>query len=70
MTHAHVPVAANTRLIKIGSEVFAVYGDDTYGWSVDPRDLSPPIPIGFRYRSFDELFFALVNMSLNLEGSA
>lgn len=63
-------VTFDQRLVKIGSEVFAVYGDDVCGWSTDPRDLYPEAPAGFRYRTFLELFFALVNMNLACEGKA
>ncbi len=63
-------VIHDQRLVKIGSDVFAVYGDDVCGWSTDPRDLYPEVPTGFRYRTFAELFFALVNMNLAYEGKA
>src|SRR3972149_4954736 len=70
MTHTHVPTAINAQLMKIGLEVFPVYGDDTSGWSVDPVDLAPGQHNAYRYRSIDELFFALVNLNLSPEGQA
>lgn len=63
-------VAVNARLLQVGLEVFPVYGDETSGWSVDPGDLYPQMPVWFRYQSLDELFFALVNMHLADEGRA
>ena len=63
-------VAVNARLLQGGLEVFPVYGDETSGWSVDPGDLYPQMPVWFRYQSLDELFFALVNMHLADEGRA
>jgi hypothetical protein len=63
-------VAVNARLLKVGLEVFPVYGDEASGWSVDPGDLYPQMPVWFRYRSIDELFFALVNLNFGPEGKA
>jgi hypothetical protein len=56
--------------MKVGIEVFPVYGDESSGWSVDPVDLAPGQPAVFRYNSLDELFFALVNLNLSPEGQA
>ena len=66
----HSEVAVNARLLKVGLEVFPVYGDETSGWSVDPGDLYPQMPVWFRYQSLDELFFALVNLNNAPEGNA
>lgn len=60
----------NTKLLKIGLEVFPVYGDDRSGWSMDPIDLAPEVPRWIRYESLDELFFALVNLNVGPEGQA
>ena len=70
MTHTNSEVAVNARLLKIGLEVFPVYGDEQTGFSVDPGDLYPHMPIWFRYQSLDELFFALVNLNVGPEGQA
>ncbi|HUI27716.1 MAG TPA: hypothetical protein VL403_16655 [Candidatus Kryptonia bacterium] len=70
MTHAYVPAPVNTQLMKVGLEVFPVYGDEASGWSVDPIDLASDSAAVFRYRSLDELFFALVNLNLSPEGQA
>jgi hypothetical protein len=69
-TQPQSEVAVNARLLKIGLEVFPVYGDEKSGFSVDPGDLYPQMPIWFRYRSLDELFFALVNLNISTEGQA
>jgi len=63
-------VAVSAQLMKIGLEVFPVYGDETSGFSVDPADLYPQMPAWFRYASLDELFFALVNFNIAPEGRA
>ena len=70
MTQTDSDVAVKARLLKIGLEVFPVYGDEQSGWSVDPGDLYPQMPMSFRYRSLDELFFALVNLNVSGEGRA
>jgi len=71
MTHPHGAASTiNAQLMKIGLEVFPVYGDEVSGWSVDPVDLAPGQPRAFRYPSLDELFFALVNLNLSPEGEA
>ena len=62
--------AVNTKLVKVGLEVFPVYGDERSGWSMDPIDLAPETPKGVRYASLDELFFALVNLNFSPEGQA
>ncbi len=69
-TRSHSEVAIRTQLLKIGLEVFPVYGDENSGWSVDAGDLYPQIPSWYRYRSLDELFFALVNLNISPEGQA
>ncbi len=70
MTHTPAAVPVNAQLMKVGLEVFPVYGDESSGWSVDPVDLAPNRPDAFRYGSLDELFFALVNLNLSPEGRA
>jgi len=69
MMHARPEVSTKARLVKIGAEVFPVYGDEKTGWSLDLGDLYPQMP-KYRYRSFDELFFALVNLNVAPEGQA
>jgi hypothetical protein len=60
----------STTLLKVGLEVFPVYGDELSGFSMDVDDFSPNAMAPFRYRSLDELFFALVNLNVSEEGSA
>ncbi len=69
MSYTHSEVPTKARLVKIGAEVFPVYGDENSGWSLDLGDLYPLMP-KYRYRSFDELFFALVNLNVAPEGQA
>lgn len=69
-TRARRDVAQHARLLKVGSEVFPVYGDERSGWSVDPGDLYPQMPPWYRYASIDELYFALVNLNFGPEGRA
>lgn len=58
------------QLLRVGSEVFAVYGDEYSGFAVDPGDFNPTVPAGCRYVSLDELYFALVNLYAQPEGRA
>ncbi len=67
MTHARPEKTVRACLLQIGSEVVPVYGDDISGWSLEAGIGMTRLPI---YRSIDELFFALVNMNLSVEGSA
>jgi hypothetical protein len=60
----------STHLLKVGLEVFPVYGDEGVGWSMDPFDLNPEAPKWLRYDSIDELFFALLNLNVASEGEA
>lgn len=53
-----------TRTLTIGELQFTVFGEPGKGWSPDPADFSRPVPIGSRYASIDELYFALANFSL------
>jgi hypothetical protein len=49
--------------LRVGGEVFPVYGDELRGWSLRPgdvRSLTPCLP--YVYTSLEELFFALVNL--------
>jgi len=63
-------VAVSARLLKVGLEVFPVYGDEKSGFSVEPSDLHAQMPGWYRYSSIDELFFALVNLNMAPEGLA
>ena len=49
--------------LRVGGEVFPVYGDELRGWSPRAADFgSHQAPPRFVYTSLDELFFALVNL--------
>ena len=49
--------------LRVGGDVFPVYGDELRGWSPRAADFgSHQAPPRFVYTSLDELFFALVNL--------
>jgi hypothetical protein len=51
--------------LRVGTEVFPVYGDAVRGWSLRPDDFGEVVggpPSIYVYGSLDELFFALVNL--------
>jgi len=57
--------------LRIGKELFPIYGDEVRGWSPHAGDfgaLADGAP--FLYASLDELFFALVNFNCTVEGRA
>jgi len=56
-------VVGGRTYLRVGAELFAVYGDEFRGWSLradDFRGLAPCSPCV--YTSLEELFFALVNL--------
>ena len=62
---------AERTYLRVGREVFPVYGDPLRGWSPtadDFRDALLSVP--FAYGSLDELFFALVNLCVGPGGEA
>jgi hypothetical protein len=55
--------------LRVGGEVFPVYGDELRGWSPradDFRDVQAGPP--YVYASLEELFFALVNLCTGPNG--
>ena len=63
--------AAGRTYLRIGREVFPVYGDEVRGWSPradDFRGVTARSP--YVYTSLDELFFALVNLCAGPRGDA
>jgi len=63
--------AAGRTYLRIGREVFPVYGDEVRGWSPradDFRGLAASSP--YVYTSLEELFFALVNLCAAPRGDA
>ena len=60
----------NTRYLKVGEEMFAVYGDPDSGWSLQQDDLQSGAGKCHRYRSIEELYFVLANLSVSPCGSA
>jgi hypothetical protein len=62
---------AGRTYLRVGGDVFPVYGDDLRGWSTradDFRDFTVSSP--YVYASLDELFFALVNLCAGPRGDA
>lgn len=57
-------------LLQVGQEVYPVYGSVDQGWSVERLDLAERALAGYRYRSLEEIFFALVNFSFCKVGEA
>ena len=70
MTRDHSDLPVNACLLQIGLEVIPVYGNEQSGWSVEAGDLNSETPRLFRYRTLEELFFALVTMTVSSEGQA
>ncbi len=70
MPDARAGDAPNPHFVKIGSDVFPVYGDDTFGWSIDPHDLDIRKLKDCRYGNLAELLFALMNLNLTRVGKA
>lgn len=60
----------NTMLMRVGVEVFAVYGDRSCGFSAYIEDFYPNVPQEWRYQTEEELFFALANFNICPEGIA
>ena len=56
-------MTAERTYLRIGGQVFPVYGDPLRGWSPRADDFrESPAPPSYVYASLDELFFALVNL--------
>lgn len=70
MTAVQTGKPKEPHLLRVGMEVYRIYGDDQVGWTIEESDLSSRAPSWYRYRSLDELFFALVNLSVGSEGWA
>lgn len=51
--------------LRVGEGVYPVYGDDLRGWSTEAGDLHRAETGGFRYASLEEVFFALVNLTVS-----
>jgi hypothetical protein len=57
--------------LRIGHEVFPIYGDELRGWSPRPDDFRGILACSpYVYGSIDELFFALVNLCVGPRGEA
>jgi len=67
MTDSSRETDVRASLLQVGLEVIPVYGDDQSGWSLEPGPAMTRLPV---YHTIEELFFALVNLNLSVEGSA
>jgi hypothetical protein len=63
-------VGASAWLLQVGGEVYPVYGNVDLGWTVERDDHAQPSTDAYRYRSIEEIFFALVNFSCCPVGEA
>lgn len=55
--------------LRVGGEVFPVYGDEVRGWSTRSDDFrGVTVTSPYVYESLDELFFALVNLCTGPHG--
>src|SRR5262249_23612300 len=51
--------------LRVGAGVYPVYGDELRGWSPEPQDFRGLAASPFVYGSLEELFFALVNLTVS-----
>ena len=70
MTRSCSVLPISARFLQIGAEIIPVYGNHQSGWSLDSGDLPRHAAACARYKSLDELFFVLINMTVNSEGTA
>lgn len=58
--------------LRVGGDVFPVYGDELRGWSprADDFGTQKKAPPRFVYGSLDELYFVLVNLCTARESGA
>lgn len=69
--HRHrQPGVMRAQLLRVGNEVFPVYGDERWGFTIDLGDFCCDSPEAGRYQSLEELYFALVNLHSAVEGKA
>jgi len=57
---------ADRTYLRVGAEVFPVYGDELRGWSPRADDFEDMVSVSpYVYTSLEELFFALVNLTID-----
>jgi hypothetical protein len=62
---------AERTYLRVGGDVFPVYGNALRGWSPAAEDFHTALlTVPFAYGSLDELFFALVNLCVGPGGEA
>lgn len=69
MTPTTERIATHVFVVKVGGESLSVYGSIAAGWIVGPLD-GDTTAAPFRYRTLDELMFALINLSSTADGNA
>ena len=57
-------------LMQVGTEVFPVFGDGQTGYSANIEDFNSNVPKEWRYPTWDELYFVLVNLQIGPDGRA
>jgi hypothetical protein len=63
------PTVESRTYLRVGGQVFPVYGDEVRGWSTRSDDFQGVIASSpYVYGSLDELFFALVNLCTGSSG--
>jgi hypothetical protein len=66
MVRSQVSAMGSEFVVQVGAESISVSGSLDAGWSVATEGL----PNSYRYRSLDELVFALINLSVAQDGQA
>jgi len=66
MVRSRVSAMGSEFVVQVGAESIAVSGSLDAGWAVGSEGSSD----AYRYRSLDELVFALINLSVARDGQA
>jgi hypothetical protein len=68
MTRSDLTTSAGEFIVQVGKESLPILGSMRSGWMVG-ADSAPDLA-SYRYKSLDELLFALINLSVAAEGNA
>ena len=66
MVRSRVSAMGSEFVVQVGAESISVSGSLDSGWAVGSEGMSD----AYRYRSLDELVFALINLSVARDGQA
>jgi len=66
MVRSRVSAMGSDFVVQVGTESISVSGSLDAGWAVAAEGLGD----SYRYRSLDELVFALINLSVARDGQA